>query len=74
MTVSIQFDIDNAIFTDGDDRYDVAEIVRTVEKVANSIQNNCHETGPHILAKCESILDSNGNRIGQWCIKDRELL
>lgn len=74
MTVQIQFDIDNAVFFDGENTYDIPEIVRTVEKVARAIDGSAAENGPSILAKCESILDCNGNRIGQWCIKERELL
>lgn len=73
MTVQIQFDIDNAIFTDGE-TYDISEVVRTVQKIAGSIEDNAKENGPHILAKCETIMDANGDKIGYWCIKERELL
>lgn len=74
MTVRIQFDIDNDAFTGGPYQYDTDEVARTVEKVAQAIRDNAAVNGPHVLAKCESILDCNGNRIGQWCIKDAELL
>lgn len=74
MIVRIEFDIANASFVSELGSYDLQEVARVVKQIATDIPSVANPQGEHLLVTCQSIIDINGNRVGQWCIKLKELL
>lgn len=65
MKVRIEFNIDNAAFTDGE-TYDLEEIGTVVREVGARIST--HGAQPPVM--CQTIHDHNGNDVGRWQIKE----